>query len=215
MPRSGEATRALFDEWADTYDRDLRRAPGPLDGYAESLAAAAALLPLGAGARVLDIGVGTGAFGASLAARGARVWGLDPSVRMLARCRRAHPAFHLAAGAFAALPYAAARFAAVVSSFAWHEVAPAARPAVCAELARVTEPGGHVCLVDIIFASPEALAEARRLLAGSWDEQEEYALVGALDAQLRAAGFAGLRWAQTAPCHWAVVGRRTSAVAAP
>ncbi len=208
MPRSIEETQALFDRWAPTYADDVRRAGGPLDGYAESLREAAGLLPLAPGARVLDVGIGAGGLAALLAERGARVWGVDPSERMLAECRRAHPDFALAVGAFTPIPHPAGQFDAVVSSFAFHEVAPAARAGAGAEIARVLAPGGRVCLLDIIFASPAATAAARRLLADRWDPDEDYPLVGDLDAALRAAGFAGLRWRQTAPCHWVVAGRK-------
>ncbi|MDP9373725.1 MAG: methyltransferase domain-containing protein [Chloroflexota bacterium] len=208
MPRSPEESRALFDRWATTYADDLRRPGGPLEGYAESLEEAAGLLPIVAGARVLDVGVGTGAFGATLAARGARIWGVDPSERMLEQCRLAHPEFALSLGSFAPIPHDTGQFDATVSSFAFHEVPPAARPDACAEIARVTQPGGAVCLLDIMFASRGAVAEARRLIGPAWDDDEDYPLVGDLDGQLRVAGFVATRWRQTAPCHWAVVGRR-------
>ncbi len=189
MPRSPEESRALFDRWAATYADDLRRPGDPLEGYAESLAEAAALLPLAAGARVLDVGV-------------------DPSERMLEACRLAHPGFALSRGSFAPIPHDAGRFDATVSSFAFHEVPPAARPDACAEIARVTRPGGAICLLDIIFASPAAVTEARRLIGPAWDADEDYPLVGDLDGQLRAAGFVATRWRQTTPCHWIVVGQR-------
>src|SRR5438477_183685 len=41
--------------------------------------------------RVLDVGCGTGNLAAALAARGARVWGVDPSPEMLAIARRKAP----------------------------------------------------------------------------------------------------------------------------
>jgi putative AdoMet-dependent methyltransferase len=214
MTRNPEDTRRLFDAWAATYDRDVADPAGPLAGYEESLWQAVAALDLPPGARTLDIGIGTGAFAARLAGRGAQVWGLDPSRAMLARCRAAYPAFALAVGGFGPLPFAAGRFDAVVASFAAHEIPPADRLAAWSEVARVLRPGGAICLLDLIFASPAAVAEARRRLGDSWDDAEEYPLVGELDGQLRAAGFAALRWRQTAPCHWVVTGRRASGEAA-
>lgn len=52
---------------------------------------------------------------------------------MLVKCRSANPSFTLAAGSFTALPSPNRHFDAVISSFAFHEVAPAQRPAACAE----------------------------------------------------------------------------------
>lgn len=208
MPRSAAATRSLFGDWAATYDDDLQEAGGPLTGYATSLGEAASVMPLVPEAEVLDVGIGTGAFAALLAARGARITGLDVSEEMLARCRASHPEFALRVGSFAPIPLPDARFDAAVASFAFHEVPVPSRPQAIAELARVLKPGAHVCLLGIIFASASAAAAARRAIGPAWDEDENYPLVADLDAMLRKAGFGELRWRQTATCHWAVVARR-------
>lgn len=204
MARSAEESGAIFTAWAASYDDDLLQADGPLTGYAASLKAAARMVDLAAGAEVLDIGVGTGAFAALFEASGVRITGIDPTPAMLERCALRHPGFALSLGDFAAIPFPGGRFDAVVSSFAFHEVPAMERAAACAEIARVIEPGGTLCLLDIIFASPAARDEARYALADRWDDGEDYPLVGAVDAALRAAGFRGSRWQQTAPCHWAV-----------
>ncbi len=208
MPRSDAQTRALFDRWAATYD-DVQSGDGPLAGYAASLREAAAMLPVGAGAHVLDIGIGTGAFAALIAGRGALISGIDVSEGMLAACRAARPEFALALGSFTPIPYPDERFDAVISSFAFHEVASSSRPNACAEIARVLRRGGIVCLLDIVFASTAATADARRAFGVSWDDDEDYALVADLDTLLRQASFADLSWRHTAPCHWVVVGRRS------
>lgn len=202
--RDAVATRALFDRWALTYDDTVQ--DGPLTGYQQSLAATAAPLALPPAARVLDLGIGTGTFAALLPTPGIQVWGVDVSAGMLARCREMHPQFTLTVGSFYPLPHATGQFDAVISSFAFHEVWPAERAAACVEMARVLRPGGTLCLLDIIFASPAAVAEARLALGELWDDGEAYPLVGELDTLLRAAGFVALRWQQPAPWHWAVTG---------
>ena len=208
MPRSADATRSLFDAWAATYDDDLQEAGGPLAGYATSLAEAASMLPLVPGADILDVGIGTGAFAALLAARGGSITGLDVSAEMLARCRAAHPGFALRVGSFVPIPLPDARFDAAVASFAFHEVPAPSRPTAVAELARVLKPGAHLCVLDIVFASRSATAAARRAIGSAWDEDEDYPLVADLGAMLRDTGFVDLRWRHTAPCHWVVVARR-------
>lgn len=208
VPRSPEETRSLFDEWALTYDDCVRQPCGPLEGYEHSLKEAAAMVPVEAGALLLDIGIGTGAFSAVFAQRGARVCGIDVSGQMLAKCHLNHPEFSLAEGSFESIPYPDEQFDVVVSSFSFHEVPPAARGAACAEAMRVLKPKGYVCLLDVMFASPEAVADARQVIGCYWDDDEDYPLVGDLDALLRLSGLCGVRWRQTAPWHWAVVGRR-------
>jgi ubiquinone/menaquinone biosynthesis C-methylase UbiE len=208
MPRSAAESRTLFDNWAASYDASVRRPGGPLEGYEGSLAEAAAMLPVAAGTRVLDIGIGTGGFSGLLAERGARVAGVDISAQMLEQCRAAHPDFELSPGSFLPIPHPDGGFDAVVASFAFHEVAPSDRPAACREMARVLKPGGWVCLLDVIFASAAAEAESARIHGRFWDPTEDYPRVGDLDEALRGAGFTGLYWRQTGPMHWAVLGRR-------
>lgn len=202
--RDAGATRALFDRWALTYDDTVQ--DGPLTGYRQSLVTTAAQLTLPAAARVLELGIGTGTFAALLTTPGIQVWGVDVSEGMLARCRELHPQFTLTVGSFNPLPHATGQFDAVISSFAFHEVWPAERAAACIEIARVLRPGGTLGLLDIIFASPAAVAEARLALGELWDDGEAYPLVDELDTLLRAAGFVALRWQQPAPWHWAVTG---------
>src|SRR5438093_10529475 len=57
--------------------------------------------------RVLDVGCGTGRLAAALAARGARVWGVDASPEMLAVARERVPrGVGLKLGSAEALPFA-------------------------------------------------------------------------------------------------------------
>jgi len=212
LPRTPEESRTLFDRWAHTYDLDLSGSDGPgagpLAGYRTSLQAAAQRVPVISGTAVLDVGIGTGALAALLAERGAVVSGVDPSAEMLAVCRQRHPAFTVKVGDFNSIPFAADSFDAVVSSFAFHEVPPAHRPSACAELARVLTPGGALCLLDIMFASPASRAEAREAIGEYWDDEEDYPLVGDLDTMLHAAGLGATSWWQTAPFHWMVLAQK-------
>lgn len=208
LPRTAEETRNHFDQWAATYDRSVRTSGGPLDGYESSLAEAADLVPVAPGSQLLDIGIGTGGFAARFAERGARVVGVDISPQMLAECRKAHPDFELHVGGFTPIPQPGARFDVVTASFAFHEVLPADRQQACREMARVLKPGGHLCLLDIIFPSAAAEAEAARVSGRFWDPEEDYPRVGDLDRMLREAGFQAVLWRQTGPMHWALVARK-------
>ena len=77
------------------------------------------ILDARAGERVLDIGCGTGELTALIAARGARVTGLDASDEMLATARARHPALTFVAADAQALDHDAA-FDAVFSNAALH-----------------------------------------------------------------------------------------------
>ncbi|MDR6224155.1 class I SAM-dependent methyltransferase [Desmospora profundinema] len=206
MSRTLQESRALFDDWASTYDRDLVDPSGPLTGYRTSLDTAFEMA--GNHDRVLDIGIGTGGFASLFHQRGSRIVGVDISEKMLEQCREQYPDFVLQQGSFTPLPFKAGEFDAAISSFCFHEVASAERPEALAEVYRVLKPGGLFCLLDILFASIPAREDARRAIGKHWDEEEDYPLVEKVDTWLRQAGFASVQWRQTAPCHWVAVAKK-------
>jgi putative AdoMet-dependent methyltransferase len=208
MPRTEEQTRSLFDEWAKSYDADLLKEGGPLLGYAQSVGAIDDALPIARDSQVLDIGIGSGALARRLADRGAQITGIDISDKMLELCRERNPSFELHIGTFNNIPLPDEKFDCVVSGFALHETLPPKRSDACAEMARVLKSSGHLCLLDIMFASELAMQEARQLIAEKWDDDEDYAIVGDLDTLLRQNGFTAVIWCQTAPFHWMVTARK-------
>jgi ubiquinone/menaquinone biosynthesis C-methylase UbiE len=98
------------------------------------------------GARVLDVGCGTGKFCRVLAERGiARVWGIDPAPEMLAEARSRVPSsVGLKVGSAERLPFKEASFDAAVL---WTVVHLIDRPRAFAELFRVLIPGGRLAIV--------------------------------------------------------------------
>lgn len=98
------------------------------------------LLQPRAGERILDLGCGTSHLTAQLAARGARVIGLDRSPTMLAEARHAYP--HLPLVAADARRFAFAEpFDAVFSNAVLHWILEAERVGEC--LAAALKPGGR------------------------------------------------------------------------
>jgi SAM-dependent methyltransferase len=94
--------------------------------------------------RVLDIGCGTGRVAEAVAARGARVWGVDRSEAMLAEARRravAGGGFKLADAE--RLPFKDGWFDAALMRQVVHHVD---RPAAFAEARRILRPGGRLAI---------------------------------------------------------------------
>ena len=209
-PRIPKETQDLFNQWAATYDEDLQTGShlGPLTGYRHSLDVASTLLPTEMGQTVLDIGIGTGAFAEHLEKCGATITGIDPSVKMLEKCRELHPNYRLEEGSFTDIPFDDGQFNAIVASFAFHEVASEQRKTVCQHLARLLKPNGYVCMVDIIFASTAARENAKAQIGNYWDDVEDYPLVPDLDAYLYGSQFQRVFWQQTAHCHWALLAQK-------
>ena len=95
-----------------------------------------------AGRRVLDVGSGTGVLARALGARGARVWGVDPSDEMVAQARaleRHGVAFARASAE--ALPFEDGWFERAVLRLVVHLLD---RPRAFSELARVLVPDGRI-----------------------------------------------------------------------
>lgn len=161
--------RREFDDWADTYDRDVDRGGGVLAGYGLSRANAMGLVEVHAGMRVLDVGIGTGAMSELFEREGAEITGVDLSLRMLEICEAHHAGWRLVEGDFLHLPISDGSQDLVVSSFAMHHLTDHERDLGVLECIRVLRAGGKFLLVDIMFQDGAHLKAARERLEDSWE----------------------------------------------
>ncbi len=143
---SPTAIRDVYDamaaQYAQTYGADLDQLP--LDREILDLLARRAA---GRGP-VLDVGCGPAHLGAYLAARGARVLGLDlaPGMLAAARQRRGDLELGCAVADMRQLPAGDGSCAAVVSFYALHHLPRPELAAVLGEFRRVLAPGGELAL---------------------------------------------------------------------
>lgn len=117
------------------------------------------------GARVLDLGAGTGKLTATLAASGAEVVAVEPDPAMLAELRRALPTVNALPGSAEAIPLPDASVDAVLAGNAmhWFDMAVAGP-----EIARVLTPGGILAgLWNVIDDRVEWAAEFGRVGGGA------------------------------------------------
>jgi SAM-dependent methyltransferase len=99
--------------------------------------------------RALDVGCGTGALAARLAAAGYKMAGVDPSAGMLDVLRARTPDVEAVVGSGTALPFADGSFDLVLSVATLHHIAaPAAVRETLGEMVRVARPGGRVLVWD-------------------------------------------------------------------
>ncbi|UCZ52584.1 class I SAM-dependent methyltransferase [Bacillus shivajii] len=203
MLRKKDETMKLFDEWALSYDGDLKRANGPLFGYESSLHSAKQMTSSFANEIILDIGIGTGAFASMIAHAKANVYGIDISQKMLEECKQKHPEYELKQGTFLDNDFSDCFFDHVISSFAFHEVFPQQREEAIRNIYRMMKTDGQLLILDIMFASEAAREDAKVEIGKYWDNSEDYPIVNELDTMLRKVGFKNIIWQQTAPCHWA------------
>lgn len=136
-----EQRRTTFDGAAALYDRAR---PGYPPAVFDDLAA---LAGLGPGARVLEIGAGTGKATVPLAARGYAVTAVELGGNMAAVARRnlaGFPAVRVEVAPFEKWPLPAQPFDAVVSATAFYWVDPAVRVVKAADALR---PGGALATI--------------------------------------------------------------------
>lgn len=136
--------RAMFSGIAPRYALMNTLMTFGLDGWWRR---AAARLAEPAGARVLDVGAGSGDLARAVLRAGARqVVALDFTLPMLARaCRAGGPA--CVGGDALALPFSDASFDRVVSGMTLRNLADL--PRAFAEMRRVLRPGGRIALLEL------------------------------------------------------------------
>jgi ubiquinone/menaquinone biosynthesis C-methylase UbiE len=144
-----------FDRAADFYDRTR-----PLFEPIASQGIQAILDLTGPGARILDVGTGTGRISVPLLERGADLVGCDLSPKMLRRMVEKHPAARLAQADASRLPFPAARFDAALTVHVLHLIAPW-REAL-REIRRVLVPGGVYLNVRTWASAGVSVREAMR-----------------------------------------------------
>lgn len=138
-----EPTNDAYGWVAQHYDRFLE----PLNAPLRQLTLRQ--FPTGPGMRVLDVGCGTGAHLAAFADTGASCWGVDLSPGMLEVARDRLPkSVDLRLGDATDLPFDDGFFDTVFTSLFLHELDPATRSAVLAEMGRVAASDGRIIVID-------------------------------------------------------------------
>lgn len=140
--------RTLFSTIADRYDLITQFLSFGRDRHwkARLVTLACAGRAGAPGAAALDLACGTGDIAFSLAARGARVVGLDITHRMLQLAKAKPGAARFVTGDMLALPFSASAFDLVTTGYGLRNVPDIA--AALAEIARVLKPGGLLLSLD-------------------------------------------------------------------
>jgi ubiquinone/menaquinone biosynthesis C-methylase UbiE len=112
-------TSRSFDQAAEFYDKTRPLFDTSVDAGIQSL-----LETAGEGARILEVGAGTGRISIPLLERGANLIGCDLSAKMLSRQREKYPAARLVQADAAYLPFPSGHFDAVLVVHVMHLIGP-------------------------------------------------------------------------------------------
>ena len=188
------ATQGRVIRWAKHYD--LVASVFTLGYRAQLRRETVELAAIEPGARVLEVGCGTG--DVALVARqrvgaAGAVYGIDASPEMIAVARekaaRARLALDFQVGLIEALAFPDASFDAVFSSLMMHHLPDELKRRGLAEIVRVLKPGGRLLIVDIQRPTTRrGRIVASLLLHGALREG-----IQDLPELLRAAGFSGVQ----------------------
>lgn len=147
-----------------------------------------------AGARVLELGSGTGVFTRWFTdASGADVTGVDVSPDLVEEARRREPALRFQVADAHRLPFPDAGFDAVFASSTLHHLE---ADAALREVLRVLKPGARAVFAEPNLLNPQVFAQKRipALRRRAFEVPHETAYVRwSLARRLRAAGFTGVR----------------------
>jgi len=144
------------------------------------------LLAVSPGARLLDLGGGTGALAAVLAGDGARAVVLEPSVRKVAFGRSRHSRVEFVEGHAERIPFPEGSFDRATAMLSFHHMGDPDR--ALREVNRVLAPSGRFLLQEFYpHAAPGALA--RRLFGRRHGGHHRYYEPDGLKAALGAVGF--------------------------
>ena len=128
-----------FDRAAGYYDQ-TRGLPEPLASIGIQAVLDHLQVSAGRGARLLEVGAGTGRISVPLLGRGANLFGCDLSSKMLARQQAKWPGARLAQADATALPFGAAQFEGVLTVHVLHLIGH--WQGALREIRRVLRPGG-------------------------------------------------------------------------
>ncbi len=154
---------ALFDGWADAYDATVSAADGEYQevfvNYQEILKQTVKQIDNPEGAKVLDIGSGTGNLGYVASLAGCNVTGVEPNGKMRQLAKGKYPGLHFVEGSFLSIPVENESIDAIISSYAFHHLTDDEKGEAVKYFLAKLKPAGKVVIADTMYSSLEVREE--------------------------------------------------------
>lgn len=190
-----------FDDWADTYDRDVAGGGFPFTGYQQTLNTVVQLADVRPGMKILDVGAGTGNLARQFLEMGCRVTATDFSSAMLDKAReRLAGAVLIQADLRQAFPpeIISQKFDRIVSGYVFHHFDLAEKVSILLRLVELMAPSALLVIADISILDRHALEAVKQAAGESWEE-EYYWIAGEAVPRLKENGFA-VQYQQVSSC---------------
>lgn len=173
-----------FDCWSGDYDRSVsvseERNTYPFAGYGRILERIYRKIMEKSGARVLDVGFGTGTLTNRLYQNGCRITGVDFSEQMIRIAGEKMPGAELVQWDFSkGLPprIREKEFDFVVCTYAIHHLDLPGKISLIRQMRQVLGEDGKIFIGDVAFETQQALTQCRQDCGGLWDDEEIYPTV--------------------------------------
>ncbi len=192
-----------FDKWSGEYDDSIERyiKGYPFEGYYNVLSYVQSLVNLDKGVKILDIGIGTGLLTQELYKKGAKVYGIDFSKKMLELAKSKMPK-----GIFYCCDFKSGlpkelkeKFDYIVSSYAIHHINDDEKVEFIKELKTRLKNKGKIIIADVAFETKNKLNECKRISGENWDDDEFYIIASEIKSKINNLGL-NVNYTQISTC---------------
>ncbi len=193
-----------FDKWAGEYDASIKRhSEGyPFEGYYNVLSYVHSLIKESKETKILDVGVGTGLLTYELYKKGAQIYGIDFSEKMLELAEQKMPK-----GKFYCYDFKygfpkkldGAKFDYIVSSYAIHHLNDEEKVNFILKLKGILKENGKIIIADISFKNHEDMLYCKNVSGNKWDNDEIYLVADKIIKRLNESGLI-IRYTQVSSC---------------
>ncbi|MGE5327877.1 MAG: class I SAM-dependent methyltransferase [Deltaproteobacteria bacterium] len=178
-----------FDIWSEDYEKYVERSSKgyPFEGYYDVLNYMYSLIEIKDGAKILDIGVGTGMLPSQLYKEGSIIYGIDFSAKMIKIAQEKMPKAKFYQCDFKnGLPneLIGERFNCIISSYAIHHLSDYEKVKFIKQLSNILDNDGKIIIGDVAFENEDKFKKCRERTGESWDCDEVYVIADIITKRL-------------------------------